>query len=342
MEGSDDRKCVLKISGMDCPDCAITIEKDIASRPGVESAKVDFLGGLLTVDGDNISPTEIGKRVRTLGYDVESSSEPGLTTTPLLIPDMDCPDEERIIRKALNTIDDVQSLEFDLVGRRLVVSHTTTTATLLKAIQREGFEAKVLGSSKTPMKSPISAWKIWSVAISAVLVIAGAVIHMLNGPEIAVKAVILAGTLVGGWTIGRKGLIAAMRLRLDMNFLMSAAVLGAMIIDQWLEAGTVIVLFAVAQLLELFSLDRSRRAIKSLMDLTPQTARVMRDGLEIEIPVEEVNIGERAIVKPGERIPVDGIVISGSSAVNQAAITGESMPINIAAESTVYAGKING
>ncbi|MEE9553484.1 MAG: heavy metal translocating P-type ATPase, partial [candidate division Zixibacteria bacterium] len=341
MDGKNSR-CVLKISGMDCPDCALAIEKDIAAQPGIKLAKVDFVGNLLTVDGDGIELSEIRKRVRSLGYEATSSEESGLKRTSLLIPDMDCPDEERIIRKALNSVKTVSALEFDLVGRRVIVSHATTASTLLDAIQGEGFEARVMKSGRMSMESPISTWKIWSVAISAILVVIGGIIHLSDGPEYLYKGIILAGTIVGGWKIGQKGFVAARRLRLDMNFLMSAAVIGAIIINQWVEAGTVIVLFAIAGLLESFSLDRSRKAIKSLMDLSPQTARVIRDGQEIEIPVEEVNIGEKTIVKPGERIPVDGNVLSGSSAVNQAAITGETMPVTVAAGETVYAGTING
>lgn len=341
MDGTDGKR-VLKISGMDCPDCALTIEKDIAAQPGIISAKIDFLSNLLTVDGEGIDLAEIQRRVKTLGYTAEPSDKSGIKRISLLIPDMDCPDEEKIIKKALNSVETVTALEFDLVGRRVTVSHATETSALLKAIRREGFEAKVLGTAKTSMESPISAWKIWSVAISAVLVTVGGIIHLFNGPESVYKAVILTGIAVGGWKIGQKGFMAARRLRLDMNFLMSSAVIGAIIIDQWLEAGTVIVLFAVAQLLESFSLDRSRRAIRGLMDLTPQMARVVRGGRETDIPVEEVKIGEKLIVKPGEKIPVDGKVLLGNSVVNQAAITGESMPVAVIPQSQVYAGTING
>jgi Cd2+/Zn2+-exporting ATPase len=127
-----------------------------------------------------------------------------------------------------------------------------------------------------------------------------------------------------------------------MNFLMSAAVIGAIFIGEWVEAGTVIVLFAVAQLLESFSLDRSRRAIKGLMDLSPQMATIIKDGLEKNIPVDDVEIGDIVLVKPGGRIPVDGKIVSGASSINQAPITGESLPVDKTTGDMVYAATING
>jgi len=338
----EDRRRVVKISGMDCPDCALTIEKEVKAQPGVRSAKVDYLGGEMIVDGENMDIAKIEKRVRSLGYGVARSEETGWKKTPLFVPDMDCADEEKIIRRALNSVEGVRSIEFDLIRRRVIIGHETTSASLLEAIEREGFKAMVAETGRRIAESPIPRDQVRNVAMSAALVAAGAIIELFGGPELAVKAVILAGTLVGGWRIGHKGLLAARRLRLDMNFLMSSAVIGAMVIDQWLEAGTVIVLFAIAQLLEAFSLDRSRRAITSLMDLTPRTARVVRNGKEISIPVDEVTPGEKVLVQPGEKIPVDGRIVSGSSSVNQAAITGESMPVSVGPEGMVYAGTING
>jgi len=339
---NDKQKQTFKITGMDCPNCALKVEKDIARQAGVESARVDFFGNVLTVVGEGLEFDHIQRRVRLLGYNARPIDQSGPKRTSLLIPDMDCADEERIIRKALESIETVSRLEFDLIGRRVVVEHNSTASSLLEAIRREGFEAKALDPGRLGLESPVSRLTIWGVGVSAVLVALGAVADIWNANALLIKGLVLAGVAVGGWKIGKKGALAALRLRLDMNFLMSAAVLGAMVIGQWVEAGTVIVLFALAQLLESFSLDRSRRAIKSLIDLSPQTANVIRQGQDIEVPVEEVRHGDIVVARPGEKIPVDGKIISGNSSVNRAAITGESLPVDVSPGDTVFAGTING
>jgi Cd2+/Zn2+-exporting ATPase len=338
----DKQKLKLKISGMDCPDCALNIEKDISTMPGVDSASVDFLGGLLTIEGPGVKSEKIAARINSLGYTAEPAGEKQLKRSVLVIPDMDCADEEKIIRKILNKLKSVSDLQFNLLDRRVTVFHSGKTSTLLDAIQKEGFGAELVEVGRPIEDKALPAWRIWLVAIASIFVLTGGILHYMGVSEWIFKPIILSGVLVGGWRIGHKGLIAARRLRLDMNFLMSAAVIGAIIIGEWVEAGTVIVLFAIAQLLESFSLDRSRRAIKGLMDLSPQTATIIKGGLEKSIPVDEVEIGDIVLVKPGGRIPVDGKILSGTSSINQAPITGESLPVDKAIGAMVYAATING
>ena len=337
-----DQKLKFKISGMDCPDCALTIEKDISAMPGINSTSIDFLNGLLTVDGPGAEPEKITARVNSLGYTAEPFTDKQLKRTVLVIPDMDCADEERTIRKALSSLNSVCDLQFNLVGRKVTVYHSGKTSTLLDAINKEGFGAEFVEAGRPIEDKALPAWRIWIVAIASILVFMGGILHYIGASGWLFKPVILAGVIVGGWRIGHKGLIAARRLRLDMNFLMSAAVIGAIIIGEWVEAGTVIILFAIAQLLESYSLDRSRRAIKGLMDLSPQTATIIKDGLEKNIAVEEVEFGDIVLVKPGGKIPVDGKIVSGTSSINQAAITGESLPVDKTTGDIVYAATING
>ncbi|MBA4159589.1 MAG: HAD-IC family P-type ATPase [Gemmatimonadetes bacterium] len=133
-----------------------------------------------------------------------------------------------------------------------------------------------------------------------------------------------------------------MNRTLDMNFLMSVATLGALLIGEWEEAGSVMFLFAVAQLLETYSMDRARNAIKALMDLSPAEATVLRGGREVRVPVDRVEVGELVVVRPGEKVPIDGEVISGASSINQAPITGESIPVEKEPGAEVFAGTLNG
>ncbi len=140
----------------------------------------------------------------------------------------------------------------------------------------------------------------------------------------------------------RKAWAAARARHLDINVLMTVAVIGAAILGQWSEAGTVVFLFALAQYLEARSMDRARHAIRALMDLTPQEALVVRATGDVRVGVDDVAIGEIVRVRPGDKVPLDGVVVDGVSDVNQAPITGESMPADKQPGSELFAGSING
>jgi Cd2+/Zn2+-exporting ATPase len=146
----------------------------------------------------------------------------------------------------------------------------------------------------------------------------------------------------GGWLVARRAFYAVRALALDINVLMCLAVVGAAAIGDWLEGATVIFLFALANLLESRSMERARRSIKALMDLSPPVARVRRGQQELSLAVGEVRIDEVLAVRPGERIPLDGVVIEGSSAVDQSPITGESLPVEKGLGAEVFGGTING
>lgn len=152
----------------------------------------------------------------------------------------------------------------------------------------------------------------------------------------------LGGVLTGGLPTYRKGWIALRNLNLNMNALMSIAVTGAMLIGHWPEAAMVMVLFALAEVIEAKSLDRARNAIRGLLDLAPERATVQQaDGTWQEMEAKHVMIGSRVRVKPGERLALDGEVLEGRSTVNQAPITGESLPVEKAPGDPVFAGTIN-
>ncbi len=147
---------------------------------------------------------------------------------------------------------------------------------------------------------------------------------------------------LGGLTTYRKGWLAVSNLNLNINALMSVAVTGAVLIGQFPEAAMVMVLFNVSEAIEAKALDRARNAIKNLLALAPDTATVLReDGSWREMDIREVAVGSRVRVKPGGKIALDGLVVSGRSMVNQAPITGESMPVEKKAGDPVYAGTIN-
>jgi Zn2+/Cd2+-exporting ATPase len=165
---------------------------------------------------------------------------------------------------------------------------------------------------------------------------------VLFGRTFALSTVLyLASVFFGAYHFARKGLYALKTLSLGINFLMSLAILGAIVIEEYVEAASLAFLFSLAELLEEFSVERARRSLRELIKLAPREARVRRNGKELLCPIEEIAVGEVCIVKPGERIALDGQVLSGSSFVNQAPITGESVPVEKRPGDEVFAGTIN-
>ncbi|WP_341300707.1 heavy metal translocating P-type ATPase [Lysinibacillus sp. FSL H8-0500] len=155
----------------------------------------------------------------------------------------------------------------------------------------------------------------------------------------------IVAILVGGIGIFKIGFRNLARFEFDMKTLMTIAIIGAAIIGEWEEAAVVVFLFAVSEALEAYSMDKARQSIRGLMDITPPTAIIKRAHgehfHELELPTEDIEIGDILIVKPGQKIAMDGVVISGISAVNQAAITGESIPVNKTVNDEVFAGTLN-
>lgn len=153
--------------------------------------------------------------------------------------------------------------------------------------------------------------------------------------------ILLAAALIGGWNFFPKGVRAVRRLRLDMNFLMTVAILGALLIGEPIEAAAIAALFSLAELLEAAAVMRARRSIEELVRLAPERARVVRpDGTEDDVPTSALRKGQRVRVRPGEKIPIDGRVTDGESAVNEATVTGESVPANKTPGDPVYAGTL--
>jgi Cd2+/Zn2+-exporting ATPase len=182
------------------------------------------------------------------------------------------------------------------------------------------------------------------VTASGILTGIGLILHWTDaGPGWLTIAAFAAATLAGGALVFPAAWGAMRKLRLDINVLMTVAVIGAWIIGEYAEAASVVFLFALSELLESWAAGRARRAVDALLKLSPPTALVrLPDGSEKETPVVDVDVGTEILIKSGSRIPLDGEVISGSSSVNQAPITGESLPVEKQAGDTVYAGTVNG
>ncbi len=266
------------------------------------------------------------------------------------IGNMDCPTEEALIRKRLAAVPGIADLTFNLLDRRLTVGHTLPDERpILGALREIGMQA---GSAQADTctscetaQAPAVPAKTWGLmAVSGFAAITAEVVAWTGASETtpAVVALALLSIATGGVGTLRKGWVALKTFSLNMNFLMSIAVIGAMAIGEWPEAAVVIFLFALAELIETLSLERAKNAIRGLMAMTPETATVRLDsGQWRELTAADVQVGQTVRVRPGERVPLDGVVTAGASAVNQAPITGESMPVEKAPGDPVFAGTVN-
>ncbi len=277
---------------------------------------------------------------------------------------LDCSEEVAILRREVGGKPGVIDLEFDVINGRMAVEFEPATLSaeeIVKAVDATGMKATQWG-----MQRPEQTATFWQqhgrlimAAASGVCLLAAFTIHsVLSGSMLdaftgghredhayprAVMLLYFVSAVSGAWYVLPKALQAARRLRPDMNLLMVAAIIGAFIIGEWFEAATVAFLFAVSLLLEHWSVERARNAIGALLQLAPATARYRNPdhgGLE-EKPVEEVPVGAIVLVRPGEKVALDGEVVKGESSVNQAPITGESMPVAKQPGDPVYAGTIN-
>nr|WP_233217030.1 heavy metal translocating P-type ATPase [Trinickia dabaoshanensis] len=256
---------------------------------------------------------------------------------------MDCPTEEALIRGKLGDMTGVTGLSFNLMQRTLTVVHAPgAEPAILSAIRSLGFVPEVpdAASGAQPVAEPARPW--WPLALAALAALVSEAATWFGvSPWLAGGCAGLALALSGLSTY-RKGWIAIRNGNLNINALMSIAVTGAMILRQWPEAAMVMVLFALAERIEAMSLDRARNAIRSLMKLAPENATVQRgDGSWVSVEAKTVPIGARVRVAPGERIALDGEIVAGQSSVNQAPITGESLPVDKGPGDAVFAGTIN-
>lgn len=270
----------------------------------------------------------------------------GARLSSFRIEAMDCPTEQTLIQNKLGKLSGVQQLQFNLINRVLEVTHDLpSTAPIIEAIKSLGMQAEPIEQgTDAEITIPAPARKPWwPLALSGVSALAAEVIHFTSAaPTWVVALVALASILSGGLGTYKKGWIALKNFNLNINALMSIAVTGAVLIGQWPEAAMVMFLFTVAELIEAKSLDRARNAISGLMQMTPERATVRQtDGSWLEQEVKGIELGALVRVRPGERIALDGEVVSGNSTIDQSPITGESLPIEKTLGDKVFAGTIN-
>jgi len=266
------------------------------------------------------------------------------------IANMCCPTEERLIRNKLQAMHGVDRLDFNLMRRMLSVRHRLDNEdSLLRALEAIGMHATPVQTDANARPdamedAPLNTVQKGLLGVSGLAATTAEVLAWSGHSDASPLVIALASIsiLSGGLPTLRKGWIALKTLTLNINFLMSLAVFGAIALGQWPEAAMVIFLFTVAETIESMSLNRARNAVQQLLQIAPDTASILRaDGSLENRPSDQIAVGDTIRVRPGERIALDGIVSSGVSAVNQAPITGESMSVEKQRGDIVFAGTIN-
>ncbi|WP_336357848.1 heavy metal translocating P-type ATPase [Haloarcula sp. CGMCC 1.6347] len=368
--GSHDgaRVAQLSVPEMDCPSCAGKVESSVRELTGIEGVDAQVATGRLTVEYDEAETDvdAIAARVEAAGYTV---ADDGGETLRFGVPDMDCASCAGKVESALGRVDGLRVVETHPTTGTAVVTYdrnATTEGDLVAAIESAGYEVtETTGEDDTATGQTDENGSLWTSSralktwVSGVFVAFGLLFEFLlagvntqvgsvfGSPLHAADILFLIAVATGGQEILRGGYYSLKNRNLDIDLLMSIAILGALTASLafgealYFEAATLAFLFSVAELLERYSMDRARNSLAELMDLSPDEATVKRDGTEQVMAVGDVQVGDVVVIRPGEKIPMDGAVIEGTSAVNQAPITGESVPVDKTEGDEVYAGTIN-
>ena len=267
---------------------------------------------------------------------------------------MCCGQEASLLRQRLGGLSGVTAVETDVVGQKIRVTHdphATETSAIAHVVAEAGMRAWMADEPHdSAPAAPDETRRGWLLGVSGLCLAIGGGLCLVDGGVLAAGPALRAweigllatSILAGGIAPARRALTSLGARSLDMNVLMVIAVIGAVALGDWVEAATVVFLFSVSQWLESQSMARARRAIGSLVSLAPPEAVVRRPEGDLRLPLDDVAVGDVMIVRPGERFALDGIVESGESEVNQAPVTGESVPVEKSPGDTVFAGSVNG
>ena len=239
-------------------------------------------------------------------------------------------------------LEGVSEAKVNFGAAKLTVYGETTIDALEDAGAFEGISVRHEHAEK---EIPVSFWRQkanYNVYAALLLLIAALVLAWITGMDhpVTIGGFFLS-IIVGGYSLFNKGLRNLVTFTFDMNTLMTIAVIGAAIIGEWVEGAVVVILFAISEALERFSMDKARQSISSLMDIAPKEALIKRNGEEMTVHVSDIRVGDTMIVKPGQKLAMDGTVTKGLSTINQAAITGESVPVTKDIDDEVFAGTLN-
>jgi Cd2+/Zn2+-exporting ATPase len=330
----------------ECDRCIERLEREIVAFKGVRSISVDreALTLALEYDQDALSLDELDRRVKHVGAKISEQ----FRHQTIILGGLDCPDCAATLDKVISKIPGVVYSSTSVVGSNMRVEYRAQEVDLdaiISKIRSMGYEAQpesVVRARRSRELPGRPRLREGLTGACGVLLLAGFICGLAHGSPVVCHGLYAASILAGVFYVARGGLVALRGGTVDMNVLMTVAIIGAAAIGQWEEGASVVFLFSIGNTLESLVMRRTRRAIGSLLDLAPARAVVQRNGEEMVVPAEDLVPGDTLVVRPGERIVTDGVVVSGNSPVNQAPLTGESVPVTKDPGDSVYAGTING
>ena len=355
---------VYLLKGLDCPNCSAKIEKEVGELGGVASSTVNLMNQTLTVQAGTSVATSLLDTVTTIVHshepDVEVSekTEPAVTKVYLL-KGLDCPNCSAKIEKEVGELGGVASSTVNLMNQTLTVqAGTSVAASLLDTVTTivHSHEPDVEVSEKqleatAPVKKDEKAAvyndedkkRTIRLAVGAVVYAIGMALTVFAKlPTLAELAFLIVAYVILGWDVVWQAVKNITRGQVfDEHFLMSVSTIGAFAIGEYPEAVAVMLFYQVGEFFQSLAVKRSRKSISDLMDICPDSATVKRNGVLQVVSPESVAVGEIIVVKPGEKIPLDGIVVDGESMLDTKALTGESVPRSIRKGDEALSGCIN-
>ena len=346
-----DGTLTLPVVGLDCAVCAESLAAGLRATPGVREAAVNFGAGnaRIELDPQLLDRAGVVARIQTLGYTVPVPSPS--SAIRFRISGMDCADCAKTVERVVAALPGVDTARVNFGAGTLTVVPGAGVALpaveIAATVAQAGYHASALAGAAAPARHGAASWwrdrRLQWIVLAAALWLTGTALSFAGITDTAIIPLFALAIVAGGWPFARAGWQAARARRLDMNVLMSVSAIGAALLGQWGEGAAVVVLFALGGALQARTLERTRGAIRGLMAFSPATAARLDDsGGEVRVPVEALEVGDLLRVRPGERIPADSIVVEGASAVDQSAITGESMPADKAPGDACFAGTVNG
>ncbi|MAC56166.1 MAG: cadmium-transporting ATPase [Gimesia sp.] len=323
--------------------CVERLQNQLKDHKGVEHAHVDQSNHetvlCLHFDPNLITLEQVNRFAKQAGADLTAQFK----HETLRITNMDCADCASSIEHILGRLQGVISVSVNYAAEKMRVEYDVTVIlhdAIVRRIHAIGYRVEDEKKEETWLDRH---WGLLLAMCSGIFLGTGFIGEAwLSLPRTAAVMLYVLAYLTGGYDAARHGIHAALKLRFDIDVLMVVAAIGAAVLGDWPEGALLLFLFSLGHALEHYAMDRARRAIASLGQVTPKMARRRRDGSETEVPVEELERGDLVVVRTGERIPVDGRVIDGNSAVDESPITGESIPVEKTAGNDVFAGSLNG
>lgn len=341
---------IISISAMCCPAEGGPVEQVLRAAPGVADVTLDYSTRTARVTGNRISGEALLEALLSIGMPGELVVT-GARRIVLSVPEMDCPVEAGEIQKAFAAAG-ITGADFNVMTRTVTLSgDDDLEAAAVRAVESCGYTAKAAASGPGTIESAPISWALYisalfvafmSEAVELVSEYSPGLIPLEHGTiDLITLALAVVAILMAGLEVFKNGVLALVHRNLNMNALMAVAVVGGVLIGAWPEAAMVMVLFQISESIEQLSMTKARRSIRDLMSAAPETAEVKDGRSWRRVPSAEVGAGAVVRVGPGDRVPLDGRIVRGATALDQSMVTGEGMPAEKSEGDNVWSGTVN-